>query len=78
LAIGDGDDDEEAGGGNGGDYSLVQVTIMVKGTSAKRERRIARVEDLFNEARSNITFVKDQTTYSCGPPKNVKLNRRTI
>jgi hypothetical protein len=36
------------------------------------------VEDLFNEARSNITFVKDRITYSCGPPKNVKLNRRTI
>ena len=34
LVMGDGDDDEEAGGGNSGDNSLVQVTIMVKGTSA--------------------------------------------
>ena len=71
LVMGDGDDDRETGGGNNGDNGLVQVTIMVKGTSAKRERRIARVEDLFNEARSNITFVKDRITYSCGPPKNV-------
>jgi len=35
LVMVDGDDGKEAGGGNSRDNSLVQLTIMVKGTSGK-------------------------------------------
>jgi hypothetical protein len=77
VVMGDRDDREEPRGGNSGDNSLEEVTIMVKGTSGIRERRTARIGDLFNAARSNITFVKDRITYSCGPPKTITKNRRT-
>ena len=54
---------------SGGDDQNPKVFILVKGTLGKKERRIATVEDLFTEARSNITMVDEGITYSCGPPR---------
>ena len=57
---------------SGNDDHKVKVFILVKGTSGKKERRIATVKDLFTEARSTITMVDEGITYSCGPPRNKK------
>ena len=54
---------------SGGDDQNPKVFILVKGTLGKKERRIATVEDLFTEARSNITMVDEGITYTCGRPR---------
>ena len=63
---------------SGGDDQIPKVFILVKGTSGKKERRIATVEDLFTEARSSITMVDEGITYSCGVPRKRKHNNNTI
>ena len=71
-------DDKEAGGGKSGENDLVKVSVLIKGASGKKERRIASVKDLFTEGRSTITLVDEGITYSCGPPKQTRFNKRTI
>ncbi len=63
---------------SGGDDQNPKVFILVKGTSVKKERRIATVDDLFTEARSNITMVDQGITYLCGPPRKIKHNKNTL
>ena len=63
---------------SGGNDQIRKVLILVKGTSGKKERRIATVEDLFTEARSSITMVDEGITCSCGVPRKRKHNNNTI
>jgi len=71
-------DNREAGGGKTGDNDLVHVSVLIKGTTRKKEQRIASVKDLFTESRSTITLVDEGITYSCGPPRQTRCNQKTV
>ena len=36
------------------------------------------MKDLFTEGRSTITLVDEGITYSCGPPRQTRCNKKTV